>query len=131
MLTSIILGLALGTFVLGQQSNIPNTWPHAWPGQPRGDFSPKWQKCEGLSSFNLFLLNSCNRLDFEVTHPLPNITHRLPHVPRNFAGNIPVNRAGHPNDTLFFWGFESKPGSLTRPAHERTEDPWIIWLQGG
>ncbi|KAK7691074.1 hypothetical protein QCA50_006177 [Cerrena zonata] len=110
MLSFLLLGLALCASVLGQQSSIPNTWPHAWPGQPKGDFSPKWQKY------------------FEVTHPLPNITH---HIPRNFAGNIPVNRPGHPNDTLFFWGFESKPGSLTRPAHERNEDPWIIWLQGG
>jgi carboxypeptidase D len=68
--------------------------------------------------------------DFEVTDKLPNITGTLP---RNFAGNIPVNRAGHPNNTLFFWAFEhaSKNGSLTAPADANNTDPWIIWLQGG
>ena len=67
--------------------------------------------------------------DFEVTDKLPNITDPLP---RNFAGNIPVNRAGHPNDTLFFWAWEKvgQNGSLTAPAVNNT-DPWIIWLQGG
>lgn len=50
---------------------------------------------------------------------------------RSFAGNIPVNRAGHPNDTLFFWAFEKQNGSLTAPANKSNDDPWIIWLQGG
>lgn len=65
-----------------------------------------------------------------MTEKLPNITGTLP---RNFAGNIPVNRAGHPNDTLFFWAFEhaGKRGSLTAPADPHNTDPWIIWLQGG
>ena len=69
--------------------------------------------------------------DFEVTQTLPNITGALP---RNFAGNIPVNRPGHPNDTLFFWAFEKagKPsGSLTAPASPNNTEPWMIWLQGG
>jgi carboxypeptidase D len=68
-----------------------------------------------------------------VTEKLPNITGTLPALPRNFAGNIPVNRAGHPNDTLFFWAFENagKHGSLTAPADAKNTDPWIIWLQGG
>lgn len=47
---------------------------------------------------------------------------------RSLQGNIPVNRAGHPNDTLFFWGFEKENGSLTA---EDSTDPWVIWLQGG
>ena len=63
--------------------------------------------------------------DFEVTDKLPNITGPLP---RNFAGNIPVNRAGHPNDTLFFWAWEKQNGSLT--SNDTTE-PWGIWLNGG
>ena len=46
----------------------------------------------------------------------------------SFKGNIPVNREGHQNDTLFFWGFEKQNGSLT--AEDNTE-PWLIWLQGG
>ncbi|KAJ7812745.1 Alpha/Beta hydrolase protein [Mycena olivaceomarginata] len=45
-----------------------------------------------------------------------------------FAGNIDVQRAGHPNNTLFFWALENKPGSLT--AAKSTE-PWGIWLNGG
>lgn len=54
-------------------------------------------------------------------------------LPRSFAGNIPVNRAGHKNDTLFFWGFEREGGNgtLTAPADANNTDPWILWLQGG
>ncbi|KAJ7610136.1 alpha/beta-hydrolase, partial [Roridomyces roridus] len=108
------LSLYLSSTVLAQSPNaIPNSFPHAWPGQPTGDFSTAWQSY------------------FEVTEALPNIT-SLGALPRQFAGNIPVNRAGHPNDTLFFWAFESKGknGSLTAPA-AGNEDPWVIWLQGG
>ena len=64
-------------------------------------------------------------IDFEVTDKLPNITGTLP---RNFAGNIPVNRPGHPNDTLFFWAFEKTEGSLTTKS---SDEPWLIWLNGG
>ena len=64
-------------------------------------------------------------IDFEVTEPLPNVTFALT---RSFAGNIPVNRNGHTNDTLFFWAFEKENGTLT--ANSST-DPWLIWLQGG
>ncbi|KAJ6518365.1 alpha/beta-hydrolase [Mycena vulgaris] len=111
--TFLLLTLGLSSTVLGQGANsVPNSFPHAWPGQPQGAFSPEWQNY------------------FAVTEKLPNITGTLP---RNFAGNIPVNRAGHPNDTLFFWAFEhgGKNGSLTAPADANNTDPWIIWLQGG
>ncbi|KAI0787996.1 Alpha/Beta hydrolase protein [Fomes fomentarius] len=75
----------------------------------------------------LFPYAECLAIDFEVPQNLPDITGSLP---RNFAGNIPVNRAGHPNDTLFFWAFEKagQNGSLTDPDNT---DPWMIWLQGG
>ena len=66
--------------------------------------------------------------DFEVTDPLPNVTWT---IPRNFAGNVGVNRAGHPNNTLFFWAFEKENGSLTAAAGERAQEPWGIWLTGG
>ena len=71
-------------------------------------------------------------LDFEVTHPLPNLTDAAS-LPRSFAGNIPVDRVGHPNDTFFFWGFEKvgHPGSLTTAACPENSDPWILWVQGG
>ncbi|KAJ7878005.1 alpha/beta-hydrolase [Mycena olivaceomarginata] len=89
--TTIILGLSLDA--LAQVTNdVPNLFPHAWPGQPKGNFSPEWQNY------------------FEVTDKLPNITGTLP---RNFAGNIPVNRAAHPTH------------------YANNTDPWIIWLQGG
>ncbi|KAI0787985.1 alpha/beta-hydrolase [Fomes fomentarius] len=112
MLSVFALVLAVSSFVpvFGQgNSGIPNTFPHSWPGQPKGNFSTEWQSY------------------FEVPQNLPNITGSLP---RNFAGNIPVNRAGHPNDTLFFWAFEKagQNGSLTDPNNT---DPWMIWLQGG
>ncbi|KAI0718592.1 alpha/beta-hydrolase [Cerioporus squamosus] len=71
------------------------------PGQPKGPLGVGWQKY------------------FEVQSPLPNLTGLA--FPRSFAGNIPVNRAGHPNNTLFFWGFEreSSNGSL-RPQLMQT-----------
>jgi len=62
---------------------------------------------------------------FNVTQALPNVNFE---VARNFAGNIAVNRPGHPNNTLFFWAYESKPGSLTNAD---TNTPWVIWLNGG
>ena len=49
----------------------------------------------------------------------------------NYAGNIYVNRPDHPNDSLFFWAFEKKNGSLTADANGSSTDPWAIWLQGG
>ena len=54
-------------------------------------------------------------LDFRVKGPLPNQTFPLE---RSFAGNLPVNRKGHPNDTLFFWAYEKSYGSLTTDADE-------------
>ncbi|KAJ7208969.1 alpha/beta-hydrolase [Mycena pura] len=87
--------------------DVPNTFPHAYPGIPTTDFGPNWQSY------------------FEVTDVLPNITKPLT---RSFAGNVGVGRAGHPNATLFFWAFEKFNGSLT--SHTST-DPWMIWLQGG
>ncbi|EIW58500.1 alpha/beta-hydrolase [Trametes versicolor FP-101664 SS1] len=90
--------------------DVPSTFPHDYPGKPSGDFSPVWQSY------------------FEVNGSLPNVTWELP---RNFAGNIPVNRAGHPNDTLFFWAFEKENGSLTASANDRASEPWGIWLNGG
>lgn len=64
------------------------------------------------------------RADFQVTNSLPNVTWPLA---RNWAGNIPVQRQGHPNDTLFFWAFESSNGSFTAA----NDKPWGIWLNGG
>lgn len=63
--------------------------------------------------------------DYRVKDSLPNVTF---HLRDSFAGNIPVNRAGHPNNTLFFVGFEKSSGSLT--SDDNTE-PWSIWLNGG
>lgn len=60
-----------------------------------------------------------------MTKNLPNVTWSLS---RNWAGNIPVQREGHPNDTLFFWAFESEEGSFTSTS---TDAPWGIWLNGG
>ena len=62
-----------------------------------------------------------------MTQPLTNVTWELG---RNWAGNIPIGRAGHPNDTLFFWAFEKEEGSLTAAANENNDKPWGIWLEG-
>jgi carboxypeptidase D len=63
-----------------------------------------------------------------VTQGLPGITFPLGN---NYAGNIPVGRPGHPNNTLFFWGFENNVGSLTAPVDDIQSSPWLIWLGGG
>ncbi|KAJ8597488.1 alpha/beta-hydrolase [Rhizopogon salebrosus TDB-379] len=85
----------------------PSSWPQVYPGMPDGNYGPEWQDY------------------FQVTDSLPNVTWPLA---RNWAGNIPVQREGHPNDTLFFWAFESQEGSLTSTS---SEAPWGIWLNGG
>ncbi|KAJ7655810.1 alpha/beta-hydrolase [Mycena polygramma] len=91
------------------QGPPPSTFPHAYPGMPTTDFGPDWQNY------------------FEVTAALPNVTGP---IARSFAGNVGVNRADHPNATLFFWAFEKANGSLTNSSASDTE-PWIIWLNGG
>ncbi|KAL0953728.1 hypothetical protein HGRIS_004919 [Hohenbuehelia grisea] len=101
--------VALGALLVVAQ-DLPSTFPHDYPGKPRGDFSPAYQSY------------------FEVKKPLPNVTFN---AGRSFAGNIPVQRAGHPNDTLFFWAFEKQRGSLTAAANQRSNEPWGIWLNGG
>ncbi|KAJ3509235.1 hypothetical protein NMY22_g16359 [Coprinellus aureogranulatus] len=106
-----VLTLATLPFVASQSPpgfEFPSSWPHDYPGKPAGDYSPEWQSY------------------FRVTDPLPNVT--FP-IPGSYAGNLPVNR-GSPNNTLFFWGFEKSPGSLTDPAGSNNE-PWGIWLNGG
>ena len=132
--------------------DTPSSWPHDYPGKPAGDFSPAWQSCASTYSTNVLSANlaiyftvpavsaprspfsaprsptAARHTDFEVTAPLANVTFPLP---RNFAGNVGVNRAGHPNNTLFFWAFERENGSLTAAAGERAAEPWGIWLNGG
>ncbi|KAJ3890728.1 alpha beta-hydrolase [Lentinula edodes] len=100
-------GVALCFACLATAQSLPSSFPHLYAGAPSGDYSPEWQSY------------------FEVTEPLPNVTFPLT---RSFAGNLPVQRADHPNDTLFFWAFEHQNGSLT--SNTSTE-PWGIWLNGG
>ncbi|KAJ7625561.1 alpha/beta-hydrolase [Roridomyces roridus] len=96
----------LAAAALVMSDTLPSSFPHVYPGMPTGDFSPAWQSY------------------FEVTKPLPNVSFSLP---RSYAGNIGVQRAGHPNNTLFFWALENSPGSLTANSAK----PWGIWLNGG
>ncbi|KAH7910092.1 alpha beta-hydrolase [Hygrophoropsis aurantiaca] len=87
----------------------PSSYPQIYPGMPQGDYSPEWQAY------------------FQVTEALPNVTWP---IARNWAGNIPVQRENHPNDTLFFWAFENSNGSMTTAAGS-SDEPWGIWLNGG
>ena len=103
------------------------SFPHVYPGMPAGDFSPQWQSCTSSLSW-LSICSILSLIDFQVVQSLPNVTFQLN---RSFAGNIPVGRAGHPNNTLFFWAFEKENGSLTAAAGERSDEPWGIWLNGG
>ncbi|KAJ7574418.1 Alpha/Beta hydrolase protein [Mycena floridula] len=94
--------------LLASAQTPPSSFPHRYPAQPTGPLGVQWQSY------------------YQVTAKLPNITFDL--SGRHFAGNIPVERAGHPNDTLFFWAFEKENGSLTDAA---STEPWGIWLNGG
>ncbi|KAH0834739.1 Alpha/Beta hydrolase protein [Lanmaoa asiatica] len=102
----LLFASAFSSFPFAQAQSLPGSWPQVYPGMPAGDYSPEWQNY------------------FRVTEPLPNVSWPLA---RNWAGNIPVQRADHPNDTLFFWAFESSNGSFTANCSE----PWGIWLNGG
>ncbi|KAK7025021.1 carboxypeptidase [Favolaschia claudopus] len=106
LLRSLYLTI-LATVSVVLSDSLPSSFPHAYPGKPTGDYSPVWQQY------------------FKVTSPLPNITFSLP---QGYAGNIDVQRTGHPNNTLFFWALEKTPGSLTA---SKSSDPWGIWLNGG
>lgn len=112
------------TVSTGQQ--VPNSWPQNYSGIPQGGYSPEWQSCMYLLVLP-YTPNQFNTLylDFEVTDPLPNIS--FP-VPRSFAGSISTNTPGHPNNSLFYWAFEKEHGSLTC---EESNEPWLIWLNGG
>ncbi|KAG7439777.1 alpha/beta-hydrolase [Guyanagaster necrorhizus] len=89
---------------------LPSSYPHVYSNEPSTNLGPDWQSY------------------FEVTESLPNVTFD---VSRNFAGNIAVQREGHPNNTLFFWAFEKEEGSLTADANSSSTEPWGIWLNGG
>ncbi|KAF8521294.1 alpha/beta-hydrolase [Gautieria morchelliformis] len=108
------LALAALAVAHAQSQSPPNTFPHNYPGIPNTNAnftdSKAWQDY------------------FLVKDQLPNMTFSLE---RSFAGNIPVNRQGHPNNTLFFWGFEKSNGSLTGDPNANTTEPWMIWLNGG
>ncbi|KAH9913998.1 alpha/beta-hydrolase [Epithele typhae] len=106
----LFAGFFAGALAAISRMDTPSSFPHDYPGKPSGDFSPAWQTY------------------FEVTEPLPGVNFALP---RSFAGNVDVDRAGHPNNTLFFWAFERENGSLTASAGDRGDEPWGIWLNGG
>ncbi|THU97262.1 alpha/beta-hydrolase [Dendrothele bispora CBS 962.96] len=96
-------------------SQLPSTFPHNYTGIPAGGYSPEWQDY------------------FRVTGDLANVTRGS--TSTSYAGNIGVNRDGHPNNTLWFWAFERTSeggnGSLTAAAGERENEPWMVWLNGG
>ncbi|KAI0791967.1 Alpha/Beta hydrolase protein [Abortiporus biennis] len=108
-LESFFILISAAALIVQGQRAVPS-FPQDYPGKPSGAFSPEWQSY------------------FQVTQQLPNVTFSLG---RSWAGNIPVERAGHPNNTLFFWAFEKENGSLTSVAGERANEPWGIWLNGG
>ena len=46
-LSALIGGLvvALLASTAHSQRSVPNSFPHDYPGKPKGDFSPEWQDC--------------------------------------------------------------------------------------
>ena len=117
-----ILSAIFATTVTAQSGS----WPHDYPGKPSTTFGPDWQDCELISVYARPSLKLY--ADFQVKVPLPNVTWPLS---RQFAGNIPVDRPGHPNNTLFFWAVEHSNGSLTTSTNDTGNEPWGIWLNGG
>ncbi|KAK0467098.1 Alpha/Beta hydrolase protein [Desarmillaria tabescens] len=111
MIRRVVIVLALaGLFAKVLADTLPSSYPHVYSNQPSTDLGPDWQSY------------------FEVTESLPNVTFD---VSRSFAGNIAVQREGHPNNTLFFWAFEKEEGSLTADTNGTSTEPWGIWLNGG
>jgi hypothetical protein len=106
--------LAIAALAVAQAQTPPNTFPQAYPGIPNtnSNFSDSqaWQDCKFYTLPFSARIQHFVALDFLVKEQLPNMTFSLQ---RSFAGNIPVNRQGHPNNTLFFWAFEKTNGSLT------------------
>lgn len=125
----VVLAFVSLTALPAVRAQVSSSWPHAYPDMPKGDYSPAWQNCKYREPPDRLPCSyPCSPTDFEVTDPLPNVTWDLG---RTFAGNIGVQRAGHPNNTLFFWAFEKENGSLTAGANEQSDVPWGIWLNGG
>ncbi|KAK0202661.1 Alpha/Beta hydrolase protein [Desarmillaria ectypa] len=111
MIQRVVIVLALASpFAKVSADTLPSSYPHVYSNEPSTDLGPDWQNY------------------FEVTESLPNVTFD---VSRSFAGNIAVQREGHPNNTLFFWAFEKEEGSLTADANSTSTEPWGIWLNGG
>ncbi|KAJ4500491.1 Alpha/Beta hydrolase protein [Lentinula lateritia] len=82
--------------------------PHTYQGMPSYAYSE-----EGWPQY------------FEVVDSLPNVTWTSP---RSFAGSISTETPDMPNNTLFFWGFETFNGSITST---NSSDPWVVYLAGG
>lgn len=121
-LISLVVGAVQLGFALSQvttNDTLPNTFPHAYQGIPNENAnfqdSKAWQDCKPLYSLHQAVFLDTLLLDFLVNGTLTNVSFPLP---RSFAGSIPVNRPSHPNNTLFFWGFEKSNGSLTRAAND-------------
>lgn len=93
-----------------ESETLPSSKPHLYSGSPKTKLGSDWQSY------------------YEVTKPLPNITLSSDFAGRSYAGNIPVDRANHDDNTLFFWATEKSEGSLT---DEDSTEPWGIWLNGG
>jgi carboxypeptidase D len=122
--TMAFLGLSFITSVACQ---APSSYPHSYPGMPTGGFGPQWQECTCPVASVVRSSSLWCSLDFQVTKPLPNVTFPVGNG-RMFAGNIPVQRPGHDNDTLFFVAVENSKNSLTS---SNSSEPWGIWLNGG
>lgn len=123
----ILSALFLLVHLVSSQVVDLSSFPHSYSGIPnsRGLYnsanSRQWQRCRYISVnwLSMSWENTPRNSDYRVNPAaLPNSTHCL--MPSGFAGNIPVNRPNQlNNNTLFFWAFENKPGSLLNEvSHE-------------
>jgi len=119
-----------GSSSLRVHAQVQNSAPFEYPGIPTAPYGPDWQSCKLFQTICPLVSTHHAVLypDYEVKDPLPNVTWALP---RSFAGSVSVNRGNHPNNTLFFYAFEREDGSISAADGERTEEPWVIWLNGG
>lgn len=110
----LALSLIVGNVGAQSDDSVPSTYPHVYPGQPNAPYGPVWQKCkqELVGFVPIFsLLVQISRLPnlCPMSHGASfcrsvrnrDLTNLFRALPRSFAGNLPVQRAGHPNDTLF------------------------------
>jgi hypothetical protein len=108
---------------------LPSSYPQNLTITSGANFDPTWQDCEESGSTRVTI--SDLRFSFPQFTRHPRSSKHNFSLGNKYAGYVPAGRFGHPNNTLFFWGFENRVGSRTAPTGDIQSSPWLIWLGGG